>query len=414
MRIVARLLVLGLLAPGLLACSGDSTGTPPPGPPATGVRPPANLPVLANVLPADRDLVEVWVHGGYVYTTTYSTSRSRAAGNQGDALKVWSAGPGGPVLVDSAVVPGARSLTDVQASEDGRLLIVSSQGDPGALHVFDLADPAHPRLLARFSSPNTAPGGGGGVHTAALGRVGGRLYAFLSIDPGPGFRSRLVIVDLADPRAPREAAVLMIGTPIVHDVFVRDGYLFTALWDGGMSIWDVGGGGRGGTPERPVEIGNVQTVGGNVHNIWWFHDPADGTKRYAFVGEEAPGPNGFRGDLHVVDVGDMTRPREVAFFSDPDAGIHNFHMDEARGILYAAYNTAGVRAFAVRGDLGACAAEARSPDGRCDLKKMGREVGHAPLGGRGLTQGVHQAGDHLYAAALGTGLWTLDVTPLHR
>ena len=82
-------------------------------------------------------------------------------------------------------------------------------------------------------------------------------------------------------------------------------------------------------------------------------------------------------------------------------------MDEARGILYAAYNTAGVRAFDVRGDLGACEADARSPDGRCDLRKMGREAGHARLSGRGLAQGVHQAGDHLYAAALGSGLWKL-------
>ena len=35
------------------------------------------------------------------------------------------------------------------------------------------------------------------------------------------------------------------------------------------------------------------------------------------------------------------------------AGAHNFSVDEAKGLLYAAYYNAGVRVLDVRGDLGA-------------------------------------------------------------
>ena len=97
-----------------------------------------------------------------------------------------------------------------------------------------------------------------------------------------------------------------------------------------------------------------------------------------FVGEEAPGNgsllNSSNGDIHVVDVSNMAAPREVAFYHVDDAGTHNFSVDEQRGILYAAYYNAGVRALDVRGDLSTCTADQKSADGRCDLKKMGREL----------------------------------------
>ena len=55
-------------------------------------------------------------------------------------------------------------------------------------------------------------------------------------------------------------------------------------------------------------------------------------------------------------------------------------MDEANGILYAAYYNGGVRALDVRGDLGTCPdAQKSTPRNQaaaiCDLSKMGRELG---------------------------------------
>ena len=114
------------------------------------------------------------------------------------------------------------------------------------------------------------------------------------------------------------------------------------------------------------------------------------------------------GDIHVVDVTDFAAPREVAFYTVPNAGTHNFSMDEASGILYAAYYNGGVRAIDVRGDLGTCAVAERAPDGRCDLGRMGRELA------TGLTSGpavsiwsVQFTGDAAYASDMLNGLWKL-------
>jgi hypothetical protein len=186
----------------------------------------------------------------------------------------------------------------------------------------------------------------------------------------------------------------------------------TALWNDGISIFDIGGGGKGGTITNPVLLGNAKTVGGKVHNIWWFHDVANGTRRYAFVGEEGPGSIGASsvGDIHVVDVSDFANPREVAFYNVPGAGTHNVSMDEDRGVLFAAYYNAGVRALDVRGDIGRCEAGMKSDDGRCDLGKMGREVGHAltETGIPVFVWGVFSVGTKVYVSDMLNGLWKIE------
>jgi hypothetical protein len=350
-----------------------------------------------------RFTAEVAVRGSVAYTSTWGNR----GGNVGDMIYVWDVSGSAPALRDSVRVSGAVTTGDLQVSDDGRLLVVATEFAPGSIIVYDLDDPWRPREVSRFTSPNTEPG----VHTAEVARVGGRQYGFLSVDPvGRTFPARLVVVDLSDPAAPREVLSREMGDPFVHDVFVRDGILFTALWDAGLSIWDVGGAGRGGTPEAPVLLGSVATVGGSAHNVWWVHDPTDGSRRYAVVGEEQPGVLGSRsaGDVHVVDVSDLAAPREVAFYRVPGAGTHNFSMDEQRGVLYAAYYNAGVRAIDLRGDLGACDDAHRSSDGRCDLALMGREVGVGLVGGITVSVwGVVYADGSVYASDMFNGLWKL-------
>lgn len=382
----------------LAACS-DSPGSPSPA---------LRAPELGSV--TARFTGEVWVVGTTAYTSTWGLRGT----TRGDAVYVWDVSGARPVLVDSLVIENATTTGDVQASDDGRLLVVATERANGSIVVYSLDDPRRPARIARHQSPNTT----NGVHTAAVARVDGALYAFLSVDPAGSSPSRLTIVDLTNPQAPVEVLSRPMGSPFVHDVFVRDGLLFTALWDAGVTIWDVGGGGRGGTVANPVPIGNVLTVssvpgaGSEAHNIWWYHDGATGSKRYAFVGEE--GTTGATvgassiGDIHVVDVSDMANPREVAFFHLPGAGTHNFSVDEEQGILYAAYYNGGVRAIDVRGDLATCTAAQRSSDGRCDLRLMGREManlleGHANV----FVWGVHFVGEHVYASDMLNGLWKL-------
>jgi hypothetical protein len=393
-------IALGPLLAFALACDKDPLANDDGFTP----REPVTIPVLGHGTIVNRFTAEVAVSGTWAYTTTWS---ARPA--PGNAIMIWNVAGDTPVLTDTIIVSGANTLGDVQISGDGRLLVVATEFRPGSIVIFDRSTPDRPVQLSRFTSDNTLPG----VHTVKLGRVDGRLYAFLSVDPSP---ARLVIVDITDPTNPVEVFERAMGAPFVHDVFVRDGLLFTALWDAGMAIWDIGGGGRGGTPSNPALISNILTVNGNVHNLWWFHNP-NGEKKYVFVGEEGPGSvtgGSSSGDIHVVDISDIMVPREVAFYTVAGAGTHNFVMDEAAGILYAAYYNAGVRALDVTGDLGRCESSARAPDGRCNMALVRREAGFALTDGnpRVSIWGVALSGNNLYASDMLSGIYKLNIASL--
>ena len=397
--------VLPVVAILLAGCRPDFAGPDPdpdPDPnPATDT-----LPVLGHGLIESRYTAEVAARGDWAYTSTWGNR-----GAFGNAVFVWDVAGAVPVLVDSLIVLHAGTTGDVQISDDGELLVVATEGTLGSIVIYDRATPARPAHIATFSSSNTA----GGVHTVKLGTVAGRHYAFLSINPFTA-PARLVIVDITDPAAPVEVLMREMGRPFVHDVFVRDGILFTALWHDGVTIWDIGGAGEGGTPADPVEIASFSPASGNIHNLWWFHDPDAQEQRYLFLGEEGPGSVGSRtssGDIHVLDISNLDQPEQVAIYSLPGAGTHNFWMDEASGILYAAYYNGGVRAIDVRGDLGACSFAQRALQGHCNLRLMGREVGVSLLGGTFIWGVVHQ-GTHVYASDMLSGLYKIDASSLVR
>ena len=382
----------------IFACHSDNPVVPP-----TDSTP---LAVLGNGLVSERFSAEVSVRGNVAYTTTWSTRQA-----PGNAIKIWDVTGNVPTLVDSVIVPGVSTLGDIQASDDGTLLIVATEFIPGSIMIYSLADPVKPQLISRYTTALTNPG----VHTAEVQRVNGTLYAFLSVDPRSGIPARLVIVDLSNPAAPTQVFTAAMGNPYVHDVFVRDGILITALWNDGITIWDIGGGGNG-SVSNPIALGSVGTVGGEAHNVWWYHNAATGEKRYVFVGQEGPASLFFSssGDIHVLDVTNFSSPQEVAFFHLDGAGTHNFSVDENRGILYAAYYNGGVRAIDIRGDLSTCAAALKSPDGRCDLGKMGRELGHGlqdpslPV----FVWGVQLSGGRVYASDMLNGIWKLTPASL--
>ena len=357
----------------------------------------------------DRYTAEVFVRGTTAYTTTWGTRGQ----NRGNALLIWDVAGAAPVLVDSVIVAsGATTLGDVAVSDDGKLLVVATEPGPLSLIVYDLTNPRKPAERGRLTTD-----GWRGAHTAEVATINGRVHAIMAQYPSGASLPRVAIADLTNPEPVIVHTTTFAGTTI-HDTFYRDGHLFLALWNQGIAIWDLGGAGRGGTVTRPVELGRVVTRGGAVHNAWWFHDPTGGAsgKRYVFVGEEQPTNIGTSaaGDLHVVDITDPGNPREVAFYTVPGAGAHNFTMDEARGILYAAFYNGGVRALDVRGDLSACTAAQKDAFGRCNLTQMGRElarglveVGAFPGLGAAFIWGVHFTGDAVYASDMNNGLWKL-------
>ncbi len=403
-------LALALVAAVLSsACTGEPPATAPP------VTPPQRMAAVMSVLGRGdfrpgRTSAEIAVRGATAYTTTWGNSPATSA------LYIWDVAADQPRLVDSVLVDSATTLSDVAVSDDGALLIVSTETNPGgSIVVYTLTDPRRPARLVRYTSPDIAAG----VHTAEIGRVNGRLTGFLSVDASArlGVKARLVTLDLSDPARPQQLFSREIGTPFVHDTFIRDGILFVALWNDGLAIWDVGGAGKGGTLAAPVELGLIKTPGGQVHNVWWMKDRGTGSARYAFVGQEGPSVGFTRaaGDIHVIDVSDMSAPRQVAIYSVPNAGTHNFSVDEANGILYAAYYNGGVRALDVRGDLSACAAGERvRPVANtslqlCDVGRMGRElsVGLLDRGTPVYIWGVQHVDGVVYASDMLNGIWKL-------
>ncbi|CAN5664769.1 hypothetical protein BH23GEM9_BH23GEM9_31320 [soil metagenome] len=404
---VGQTQIRALLAQDTTVSSTAEITVEPGGSPITA---PDTMPVVGHGVVLERYTGEVAVRGDWAYTSTWSNRNGRP----GNAIKIWNVSGAVPILADSLIIVGAGTTGDVQISDDGGLLVVAKEYSPGYIVIYDRTNPARPEQLSTFGNANTTPG----VHTVKLDRVAGRHYAFLSVNPGAA-GARLVIVDITDPRMPVEVWAQVMGRPYVHDVFVRDGLLFAALWDDGMRIFDIGGGGRGGSPSAPVVMGNVLAAQGQdrsyIHNIWWFHDPVTGSKRYAFLGAEGPGnvaAGMASGDIHVIDVTDMSNPRKVAVYFVSGAGTHNFSMDEQSGILYAAYYNGGVRALDVRGDLGTCT-DVQKTGGFCDLRKMNREVGVALLNDS-YVWGVAYQGNYVYASDMRLGLFKLDVSRLRR
>ena len=211
--------------------------------------------------------------------------------------------------------------------------------------------------------------------------------------------------------APVSAITLVTSVPTPsgatydHDTYVRDGLAFASMWSAGMRIYDVGNGMSGGSPANPILVGSIITSangvagGAQVHNSWWFQNPVTGQKKYLFIGQEGScGGIGSCsiGDIHIVDVSVLALPVEVGFIHIAGAGVHNFWMDEANQILYAAYYNAGVVKIDVSGTLAG------------DMSS--RIVAQVKPGGPGNTYiwGVMLSNGTLYATDMLSGFWALD------
>jgi len=119
-----------------------------------------------------------WVANGYAYSGTWGSR----GGHLGNVVKIWKLSPSGaPIAWDSIVTPGFSTVSDVEVSADGKMLLFSGEyGTAAGLYFYSLvADPGHPTFIGYYPvATNTS-----GVHTATFADIGGHRYVFAAKDP---------------------------------------------------------------------------------------------------------------------------------------------------------------------------------------------------------------------------------------
>ena len=355
--------------------------------------------------------MEQWIVGKYAYVTSIIAGR----------LWVFDiSNPASPVKVDS-VTFDARVLNDVSTTADGKVAVVTREGASNrknGIVFLDTSDPAHPKIVSEYNETVS-----GGVHSAYIDGH----HVYLTDDATGSLR----VIDFEDVRKPREVGRWQVDNPLaravntpegqttggryLHDVQVVDGLLYAGYWRDGLIILDVGKGIRGGSPASPKLVSQLRF---NYHELYgpgWLAGAhaVFRYKQYVFVGDEVF-PATFditsrdvfpvKGMVHVVDVSDITRPRQVATYEVPEGGAHNMWV--ADDVMYMGYYNAGARVVDVSGEL------------RGDLYRQGREIARLwtgdPKGYRPNAPFCWGAQPHnglIYFNDINSGVWITKLGP---
>jgi len=302
---------------------------------------------------------DLWVFEG-VNGRDYAITGSRQA--QSHAF-VWDITDPTNIIKTDSIQVDARSLNDVKTSPDGRYGVLSREGASNRRNgvvILDLADPAHPTIASVYDEGLT-----GGVHnvfatdTHLFALSGGEKY---------------VILDMTDLTNPRYVSEYDHPDSQLHDVWVHDGLAYSAEWETGVVVVDVGNGRWGGSLEEP-KLAKVIPIGtGATHAVFPYFQESTG-KFYLFVGDEIIGRSGlawegngpdFRqpydpetgrggyprattGYIQIVDFTDPDEAEMVARYEVTEYGTHNIWVED--DVLYQAYYEGGARMVDVSGEL---------------------------------------------------------------
>jgi hypothetical protein len=330
---------------------------------------------------------DLWVFEGmdgrdYAYTGTH-------ASGGGERMFAWDVTDPANIFVTDSVVVDARVVNDVKVSGDASWAIITREGASdrrNGIVVLDLADPAHPTVIAELTDDLTA-----GIHNVWIN--GDFVYA---VNDGT---SAMNIIDLSDPADPRHAGRWEVRpgetNKSLHDVWADGRYAYLSYWDDGLVILDVGAGTHGGTPTEPQFVSSISYDMGNTHVAWREGD-------YVFLGDEIGTADGMRGYIHVIDVSEIENPTEVAKYEVPEAGAHNIWVENAT--LYIAYYQGGLRIVDVSGEL------------RGDLYRQGRELAlYRTSAGEGegfrvnqpMAWGPQPYKGNIFVSDMNSGLWVI-------
>jgi hypothetical protein len=283
---------------------------------------------------------------------------------------------------------GVSATTTTAGRTGGAPIMVVAQntdepGQPnGGALIFDVADPARPRQLAYF---DTSGGPSRGAHYVWF--ADGR-YAYLSTGapdfvpavPPRGDDQFLMIVDVGNPRAPKEVGRWWMpgmrkgepGAPLprtktadgvrMHSAFIspaRPNRLYAGWIDGGIVILDIS------DKTRPRLIGQrswYPTTPGYIgHSFLPILE-----RGIAVVTQEANQPKcaDWPKPIWTVDISDESQPKEITQFPYPAGldefcragrfGAHNIHMNRPTPTaahltqtVVAAFQNAGVRVYSI-------------------------------------------------------------------
>ncbi len=280
---------------------------------------------------------------------------------------VWDVTEPGNIVKTDSIQVDARSVNDMKVSPDARYATMTREGASNRRNgvvILDLADPAHPVIAAEVTDYGLT----GGVHNAfptdeyVFALAGGDKY---------------VILDVADIYNPRYVGEYNHPNSRLHDVWVLDGLAYSAEWENGLVVVDVGDGRWGGSPENPVFVSSLPVPTGGTHAVFPYVSESTG-KHYVFIGDEimsrrglaweGPGqgrgsyqlpydpetgmngiPLATQGYIQIIDLSDPEAPEMVARYEVPEYGTHNIWVED--DILYQAYYEGGVRMVDVSGEL---------------------------------------------------------------
>ncbi len=348
----------------------------------------------------DRHSSDLWVWEGtdgrdYAITGTW--------GADGHSL-IWDVTDPTNIEKLREVQVDARTVNDVKVSESGDIAVISREGASDRRNGIVVLGVGNPRegvpVLSEFTDELT-----GGVHNVFIAED--HVFALSA-------GRRYDIIDIEDPRNPSRVGRFELDTPGhgIHDVWVHDGVVFSSNWTDGVVAVDVGGGGRGGTLEQPVELGRYAYPSGWNHAAFPYRSQSTGTF-YLFAGDESfpygglsarrgGAPSRAAGWIHIIDWSDWDHPHEVARYQVPEAGSHNLWIED--DVLYVAFYNGGLRVVDVSGDL------------MGDLYKQGREIAmFAPSDPDGFIAnapfvwGPQPYKGHIFFTDWNTGLWAVKL-----
>lgn len=322
----------------------------------------------------------------------------------------------------------ARVINDVKVTADGKIAIFSREGASdrknGIIFV-DVEDPKNPKILSHYTDQLT-----GGVHNMFIN--GRHLYVLSD-------SIRFDVLDFNNPKKPVRIGRFELNTEshYIHDVWVLDDIAYTANWRDGIVVTDVGGAGKGGSPKKPVFLGQWKHVADRIHAVFPYRSKSTG-KRYIFAGDEAfPYSNPVRsylkgrklkklsvfpenelsdprlkahdgaseaGWVHILEADDWNNLKEVAHYRVPERGSHNIWVED--DIMYIGYYSGGLRVVDVSGEL------------QGDLYAQGREMSkflpRLPYSKKPNIIRVWGAQPHkgvVFLSEMHSGLWAVKMHP---